>query len=133
MLRPIPLQSLTMTKASHLFAFLALALWLLGNWMGAHGHFCFDGQEPPVSVHMHMLGEHPEHHADEGHQDADLELGTSVVAKLGKIDLGLVLLAALVLIFLRLPGAVFGKICRCFYPSLSLFWRPLLRAPPTSA
>lgn len=131
--RPTSLTTVLMTKLSHPLAFLALALWLLGNWLGAHGHFCFDGQEPPVSVHMHLLDSHPEHHADEQHQDADIELGQSVVAKLGKIDLGLVLCAALALIFLPLPGVVLGTTYQQVYPPLSLFWRPWLRAPPVTA
>jgi hypothetical protein len=64
-----------MHKPSHQFAFIALLLWLLGNCIGLHGHFCFDGQEPPVSVHMHMEGHSPhDHHPDEEHLDADVEL-----------------------------------------------------------
>lgn len=112
-------------------AFLALALWLLSNWAGAHGHFCFDGQEPPVSVHMHLDGhEVHDHHPDEVHQDADIELTQSALAKLSKIDLGLVLLAALALALLILPTPVYTSAYRSFYPRVFLYWRPLLRAPP---
>ena len=122
-----------MPKLSHQFAFMAFALWLLSSWAGAHGHFCFDGQEPPISVHMHLDGhEVHDHHPDEVHQDADIELGKSALAKLGKIDLGLVLLAALALVLLILPAPAFTSAYRAFYPRVSRHWRPLLRAPPVS-
>jgi hypothetical protein len=121
-----------MSKLSHQFAFMALAFWLLSSWAGAHGHFCFDGQEPQVSVHMDMMGGHVDHHPDEAHQDADIDLVKSVVAKLIKIDLGLILLAALALALLLLPTAIFHCAYRAFYPRISLYWRPLLRAPPVS-
>ena len=87
-----------MSKPSHQFAFVALLLWLLANWGGAYGHLCFDGQEPPLSIHLQLQHmDELEHHPDEVHQDADIELGKSVLAKLSKIDLGLVLLVALAL------------------------------------
>lgn len=124
-----------MTKPSHLFAFLALALWLLGNWMGAHSHFCFDGQEPPVSVHMHMhmLGEHPEHHGDEEHQDADVDLLQSVLAKLTKLDQGLLLLALVLLLLPRQTRPHLRGRYRPFAPAITPFVRPRLRAPPFTA
>lgn len=121
-----------MPKLSPHLAFLALAFWLLSNWAGAHGHFCFDGQEPPVSVHMDVMGGHLEHHGNEVHQDADIDLVQSALAKLSKIDLGLVLLAALALALLILPTPIFTSAYRAFYPRVSLHWRPLLRAPPVS-
>lgn len=86
-----------------------------------------------MSVHMHLDGhEVHEHHPDEVHQDADIELTQSALAKLSKIDLGLVLLAALALALLILPTPVFTSAYRAFYPRISLHWRPLLRAPPVS-
>jgi hypothetical protein len=123
-----------MPKLSPHYAFAALVFWLLSSWAGAHGHFCFDGQEPPISVHMHLDGhEVHDHHPDEVHQDADIELGQSVLAKLSKVDLGLALLAALALVLLILPRALFPPVYPGFYPSRSPHWRPLLRAPPFAA
>nr|WP_324257218.1 hypothetical protein [Cellvibrio fontiphilus] len=124
----------TMPKISPHYAFIALALWLLGNWAGAHGHYCFDGQEPPISVHMHLDGhEVHDHHPEEVHQDADIELGKSVLAKSGKIELGLMLLAALALVLLLLPAAICRSIYTRPYLPPPLYWRPLLRAPPLTA
>lgn len=133
MLALLLIENIPMPKLSPHYAFLALAFWLLSNWAGAHGHFCFDGQEPPISVHMHLDGhEVHDHHPDEVHQDADIELTPSALAKLSKIDLGLVLLAALALALLILPTPVFTSAYRAFYPRVFLYWRPLLRAPPVS-
>ena len=124
-----------MSQGSHQFqfAFVALVCWLLGSWLGAHGHFCFDGQEPPVSVHMHMLGDHPEHHDDEAHQDADVDLLQSAIAKLTKLDQSLLLLAvvALLLVFQRTPILVSHY--SPFVPVHIPFSLPLLRAPPFTA
>ena len=123
-----------MRKRSHQFAFIALVFWLLSNWAGAHGHFCFDGQEPQVSVHIHLDGHAiHDHHPNEAHQDTDIELGQSVLAKLSKVDLVLGLIAALSLSLLVLPAAIFCCIYRAFYPLNPLHARPLLRAPPLTA
>jgi hypothetical protein len=121
-----------MSKGSYQFAFLALVLWLLGSWLGAHGHFCFDGQEPPVSVHMHMLGDHPVHHADEDHQDADVDLLQSAIAKV-KLDQSLILLAVVALLLISKPVQVLVSRYSPFIPTHTPFVRPLLRAPPFTA
>lgn len=122
-----------MPNASYKFAFVALALWLLSSWMGAHGHFCFDGQEPPVSIHMHMLGDHPEHHIDEDHQDADVDLLQSAIAKLSKLDQSLILLAVVALLLVFQPALVLVSRYSSFVPAHIPFARPLLRAPPFTA
>lgn len=84
-------------------------------------------------MHVHLDGhEVHDHHPDELHQDADIELTQSALAKLSKIDLGLVLLAALALALLILPTPVFTSAYRAFYLRVFLYWRPLLRAPPLS-
>ncbi|MEN0037311.1 MAG: hypothetical protein AAGC78_09590 [Cellvibrio sp.] len=121
-----------MSKPSYQFAFAALVLWLLSSWLGAHGHFCFDGQEPPVSVHMHMLGDHPPHHADEDHQDADVDLLQSAIAKV-KLDQSLILLAVVALLLVFKPTRVLVSHYSPFVPAHIPFARPLLRAPPFTA
>jgi hypothetical protein len=111
-------------------AFVALIVWLIASWSGAHGHLCFDGQEPPVTVHMEMLGDHPEHGSDEQHVDADVELSQPLLAKLTKIDLPLLIAAALLLAmwFEKIP-----LVTSRYSPSYSsrrTGLRPPLRAPP---
>lgn len=113
------------------FAFVALTVWLLVSFSGAHGHLCFDGQEPPVSVHMDMLGEHTEHAADEQHVDADVDLlSQPLLAKLTKIDLPLLLAAALLLAVLFEKTFFAVSNYSHTYSSRRAGLRPPLRAPP---
>lgn len=111
-------------------AFLALIIWLIASWSGAHGHLCFDGQEPPLSVHMDMLGEHPDHADAEKHIDADVDLGQIALAKLVKIDLPVLIAAAVlcVLLFKRFTFVI-TPYSRP-YSSRIIGLRPPLRAPP---
>lgn len=111
-------------------AFVALTFWLLAGWSGAHGHFCFDGQEPPLSMHMDMLGEHPEHTSAEQHADADIDLLQFAFAKLVKIDLPILIAALLLLAVLFVkPFVVIPHYSR-FYSRRVIGLRPPLRAPP---
>lgn len=112
------------------FAAAALILWLLASWSGAHGHLCFDGQEPPLSLHMDMLGDHVEHLAHENHTDADVDPGQLALAKLLKLDLSLPLVAALLLAVLLVNPAVFISRYARFYIHRHNGLRPPLRAPP---
>lgn len=126
-----------MPRSFYPFAFMALLLWLLGNLLGAHGHFCFDGQEPPLSVHVHLDGHHSHehgHHADDSeHLDADVELLQLVIAKIGKIDIALLLLAVLCLLLAIRPHRIIPWVYRPFFPASEPHLRPHLRAPPLAA
>ena len=112
------------------FAFAALMIWLVAGWSGAHGHLCFDGQEPPVSVHMHTLGEHTDHATDEQHVDADIDLSQPLLAKLTKIDLPLLIAAALLLAILFEKISLVTSRYSPSYFSRRASLRPPLRAPP---
>jgi hypothetical protein len=111
-------------------AFVALIIWLIASWSGAHGHLCFDGQEPPISVHIHALGEHPDHTTDEQHVDADVDLNQPLLAKLTKIDLPLLITAALLLAVLFEKASVVVTNYSPAYSSRRAGLRPPLRAPP---
>lgn len=111
-------------------AFLALTIWLLASMSGAHGHLCFDGQEPPISVHMDMLADHIEHHDSDQHLDADVDLGGLALSKLIKIDLPLIIAAALLMAVLLQTATVFSSFYRLLNPLRLAGIRPLLRAPP---
>jgi hypothetical protein len=67
---------------------------------GAHLHLCFDGSEPPASLHVLDVGLHSGVSADSEHHDYDLMLGEQTLAKYGdhEIDLPALLLTALVLL-----------------------------------
>ncbi len=106
-------------------------IWLIAGWSGAHGHLCFDGQEPPVSVHMEMMGEHADHHAtDEQHVDADVDLSQPFLAKLTKIDLPLLITAALLLAVLFQKNSILVFRYSPTYSTRRAGLRPPLRAPP---
>lgn len=112
-------------------AFVALIIWLVASWSGAHGHLCFDGQEPPVSVHMEMMSEHADHHAiDEQHVDADVDLSQPFLAKLTKIDLPLLIVAAILLAVLLGKTSVAISRYSPTYSSRRTGLHPPLRAPP---
>jgi hypothetical protein len=111
-------------------AFVALIIWLIAGWSGAHGHLCFDGQEPPISVHMHTLGEHTDHAIDEQHVDADIDLSQPLLAKLSKIDLPLLIAAALLLTVWFEKTLVTISLYSQSYSSRRAGLRPPLRAPP---
>ena len=112
-------------------AFVALTIWLIASWSGAHGHLCFDGQEPPISVHMEMMAEHADHHAaDEQHVDADVDLSQPLLAKLTKIDLPLLIAAALLLAMWFEKISIVVSNYSPTYSSRLTGLRPPLRAPP---
>lgn len=85
---------------------LICAAMLLVQTGGAHLHLCFDGSEPPVSLHVtdrnhhadHHGGHHGNHHAgDQVHSDVDVPLAGDLLNKPSNpgLDLPLVLLSAL--------------------------------------
>lgn len=114
------------------FAFAALIIWLFASLSGAHSHWCFDGQEPPLSVHMDMLGDHPEHDSDAQHIDSNINAGDAALVKLTKIDLPLLLVATYLLAMLWQTLAVFIVTYCATYPSRRAGLRPPLRAPPVT-
>jgi len=123
-----------MRKSAHQIAFAALILWLLGNWIGLHGHFCFDGQEPPVSVHVHLDGQSThDHHPEEEHLDADVDLLQMVIAKLSKVDPGLMLLAVLLLLLVSPARRLVFSRYQSRPSNPFPYSRPLLRGPPFPA
>jgi hypothetical protein len=108
----------------------ALLFWLLVSVSGIHGHYCFDGKEPPVSVHSDLMSGHPEHHEDEGHVDADGDLFELLLAKLVKIDAPF-LITAFVFLLTLCPRQqlFFARYAHHFTPRTSGL-RPPSRAPP---
>ena len=116
-----------------LMAFFAFALWLLSSWGGAQTHLCLDGQEPPLSTHLELMGEHPEHIAEQAHADTDLEMAQPLLAKLVKIDLGAALIALVLLALFRHCRYQLPHYSSPYHPQNSRFKQPPLRAPPLTA
>ena len=79
---------------------IALFALLIANMGGAHGHYCFDGQEPAFSVHFDNLVAHVDHVTDEQiHNDTDMELASQILIKFFEADFS-VLLPLLLALFL---------------------------------
>jgi len=115
------------------FVLLALLLWLMTSWTGVHGHFCFDGQEPPISLHVDVIGGHQVHTAGESHQDVDVEVSQLVLAKLLKFDPSLPILLAAIFILLAVTHTpLFFFYTESSHPRRRAGIRPPLRAPPVT-
>jgi hypothetical protein len=110
--------------------FAALLFWLTLGWMGAHRHFCFDGQEPLVAIHVDHLGEHHGHSESDGHRDADLPLTEPILAKLLKIDLLFLFSVVLILALLVFKAAIVVAFCLPLYIQRYFGLLPPLRGPP---
>lgn len=101
---------------------------------GAHLHLCFDGSEPPASLHFEDAGHHPDHHV--AHDDVDVSLLADALTKTGKLglDLPLLLLAAFCLSFLlRASPQAFRRRAALDLRPPPAHLRPLLRGPPAFA
>jgi len=115
------------------WALLSTLLWLMASWTGVHGHYCFDGQEPPISIHLDNIDTHEGHDVNSAHIDMDIDLSQSVVAKLLKFDATLPLLLVVMLVFLVLPKTpVFFSFSHACHPRRLVGVRPPPRAPPVT-
>jgi len=101
---------------------------------GAHLHLCFDGSEPPASLHLLDDGSHhDEDGASAPHHDVNLSVIDEALTKLGKASWDLpvfVAAAALLLTLLASPALLVTR--RVIPPPQSPLYllRPPLRGPP---
>jgi len=113
-----------------LICWILLSFWLFASCVSIHAHVCFDGQEPPVSIHLQMMDGHDDHHPQEVHDDQDVELQQWVITKITKLDffLPLFFILTLLLIFIsaRKPFFVYSNLDLQSQSGL----RPAVRAPP---
>lgn len=100
-----------------------------------HLHLCFDGHEPPASVHFADASlHHDAHHEGEGHADKDVNLFHAAFVKKSGVDSDdLPLLAVVAILGLLIPAFLapqsFGSPqIRAAGPRFYL--RPPLRGPP---
>jgi hypothetical protein len=111
------------------FVYAALLFWLFASASGMHGHYCYDGMEPPVSVHYDLLSSHNDD-ANLGHKDIDSK---PQVSALKVTNLDLPFLAALFLLAMIWPIIRGQQFSLSKTPSSWLAvtnLRPPLRAPP---
>ncbi len=101
----------------------------------SHVHYCFDGQEPPASVHLVDGPEHdhelPGHHdGAEEHDDLDVDVPNQALAKAVKYDLPAIALHVLAIAFE--PSAPSALADRIATPKAqrSRYAHPPPRGPP---
>jgi hypothetical protein len=118
------------------YAYAALLVWLIASLSGMHGHYCFDGAEPPVSVHFDVVdGPDADHDvANKMHVDVDNNPAQTNAIKILSIDLPFLALA-LLLVFVwpivRGQGYNLSKTPSSWLTVTNL--RPPLRAPPKNS
>lgn len=81
-----------------------LCLLLIGARIsGAHWHLCYDGQEPPIEIHVGdaALGDGNDH---PGYEDADLNLVDDGITKILSAGLDMAMLFAFFVLLWRLPN-----------------------------
>lgn len=121
------------THRSWLLTLLLVAL-LTVRIGGAHLHLCFDGNEPPASLHLLDDGAHHEENTVSApHNDVDLSVIDEALTKVGKAswDLPVLAIAAtLLLALLVIPARIVPR--HVVPPTLSPLYllRPPLRGPP---
>jgi hypothetical protein len=101
----------------------------------SHVHYCFDGQEPPASVHLVDSTDHehelPGHHDDGAeHDDLDLDVPNQALAKAVKHDLAAIDLVAWTLPIESLPGGALAQGVDVPPAPSPRYALPQLRAPP---
>src|SRR5690606_1387388 len=111
--------------------FVALLFWLMAGWLGTRGHFCFDGKEPPISVHMELTADHTDHSLADSHMDADVNLLQMI--KSGQLWLWALVIVVLFSVFWILPAGIAPPREQNFSARLLIYLVPPLRAPPASA
>jgi hypothetical protein len=104
---------------------------------GAHWHLCFDGREPPVSIHIADSSfEHSSIGIDSQHHDQNVDIGLASLTKHGSADFDLPpLLLAAFLFWAAIPRRAVPRARKAPVPTwsdLSLLLPPL-RGPPAIA
>jgi hypothetical protein len=118
----------------------ALVAFVIARLTGAHLHMCFDGSEPLAQLHVsdtagvdHHAAE-SDHHAavSQTHDDVDVDMLGSVLAKNAKFDLPAIVLAAscLALIYVAVVRQPVPTNVWQPPPRPPRYLRPLLRGPP---
>lgn len=119
------------TRPWYLILICAVLLTRLG---GVHLHLCFDGQEPPASIHVNDDGAHNDrHHVNGDHTDKDVAVFDAVLTKgKGFADAPILLAACLLLLLLLRPASGQWPLAAFYrvFPLQPCALRPPLRGPP---
>lgn len=113
-------------------ALICALAYLFVSSAGTHLHVCFDGQEPPISVHV-LDGDHADLHGDDAaHDDLDIDPLSKSPPKPLYPDLPVLALLIVVCGLLWRSAVAVPVPLRCLSSPRSplRYWRPPLRAPP---
>lgn len=125
---------MTRFRASAILLLCIALLVVRGMGLGMHVHFCFDGSEPPVALHIAADTVDHEHQGIEPiHDDFDVSVVGDAVGKIAKATLNLpvLLLACALLLFSRTtPPTLLWAGLAAPIRSGARYIRPPLRAPP---
>jgi hypothetical protein len=113
----------------------ALALLFAGLTNAhSHVHYCFDGQEPPASVHLVDSTDHdhelPGHSDGAEHDDLDLDVPNQALAKAVKHDLPAIHVLVWTVPTESLPSGALADTVDAPPALTPRYAHPLLRAPP---
>jgi len=123
---------LTNSRHKSAVIYLLLLVFLSLRVGGAVAHYCFDGLEPPVTVHFDNLNGHLDHDHEPGHVDVEKEvLSDNLIGKLIDFDslLGFVALFIFALSALS-RGPLKLSSVRSHYTNPQ-YYLPPSRAPPS--
>jgi hypothetical protein len=122
------------SRRSRLLIVLLCAAVIMLRVGGTHLHLCFDGSEPPVSLHVADSGVHHDDAGSTRHADQDVAIGAEALVKKSSAALDLAMLAfvlALLLFFVpRTPNPLPDFFTAPRLSSARLRLRPPLRGPP---
>jgi hypothetical protein len=101
----------------------------------SHVHYCFDGQEPPASLHLVDSTDHahevPSHDGDgTEHDDLDVDVPRQALAKACKHDLAAITSSLWTLSFTTSPAGALAAGVETPPTPPPRFHHPQLRAPP---
>ncbi|NQV70939.1 MAG: hypothetical protein HQ498_13010 [Pseudohongiella sp.] len=101
---------------------------------GAVSHYCFDGLEPPMSIHFDNLNGHDDHEGEVGHTDVEKQLlSDNLHSKMFEVE-SMLVIAALFLITLLSQSAGPGYFQLALQKSANAKnFQPPLRAPPLTS
>lgn len=117
-------------KQNQLTAYMLMVIFAFMNVGGAVAHFCFDGAEPPVSLHFESIGGHIEHESAQNHVDTEREvISDNLVTKNFDTDF-IFILAAVICSLLIISNAGFAARQLLVHSQKLYFISPPLRAPP---
>lgn len=124
-------RAITSKRTQHSIVYGLLTVLLILWTGGAVAHYCFDGLEPPVTLHFDSLNGHDDHEYEPGHVDAEKPaLSANLLSKIFELDLGILLLTTFLIELLGFNNAPIKLRELALPPRFQRALLPPLRAPP---